>query len=190
MNTTDLSKYNNTWYKPGNSIRRFLWYFFNHLFAKSYIFHIRFLKIFILRLFGAKIGKKVTLKPGINIKYPWFLEIGDNAWIGEKVWIDNLTRVKIGNNVCISQRALLICGNHNYKKSSFDLIVKEIIIENGVWIGANSTVCPGVTCFSHSILTFGSVATKNLEAYGIYSGNPAEKIFGVNVGTGFQFSFP
>jgi len=173
---TDLSQFNNSWYKPGNPIKRFLWYFVNHLFVKSYIFHIKFLKIWVLRLFGARIGKKINLKPGVNIKYPWFLEIDDYAWIGEGVWIDNLAYITIGKNACISQGTMLLCGNHDYKKTSFDLTVKEIKIEEGVWIGAKAVVCPGVTCHSHSILSVGSTATKDLEAYGIYSGSPAQKV--------------
>lgn len=73
-------------------------------------------KIWMLRKFGAKIGKGVFIKPLVNIKYPWNLDIGDYTWIGENVWIDNLTQVKIGSNVCISQGAMLLCRNHNYKK--------------------------------------------------------------------------
>lgn len=94
-------------------------------------------------------------------------------WIGEGVWIDNLGKVKIGNNVCISQGAMLLTGNHNYKKESFDLIVGDITLEDGIWVGAKSVVCPGVTMKSHSILTVGSVLTKDAKEYGIYQGNLA-----------------
>ncbi len=68
---------------------------------------------------------------------------------------------------------MLLTGNHNYKKQSFDLIAKGIVLEDGVWIGAKALVCPGVVCRSHSILTAGSVAVTNLEAYTIFQGNPA-----------------
>jgi putative colanic acid biosynthesis acetyltransferase WcaF len=71
---------------------------------------------------------------------------------------------------------MLLCGNHNYKKESFDLMTGKIIIEDGVWIGAKAIVCPGVTCHSHSVLSVGSVATKDLDANSIYQGNPAVKI--------------
>jgi putative colanic acid biosynthesis acetyltransferase WcaF len=127
-------------------------------------------------MFGAKIGTGVIIKPAVNIKYPWNLEIGNHSWLGEKVWIDNLVKVTIGNNVCLSQGAMLLTGNHNYKRQAFDLIVEGIKLEDGVWIGAKSLVCPGVTCFSHSVLSAQSVATINLDAYFIYSGNPAQKI--------------
>jgi len=173
---TDLSLYNNSWYKPEGGVKRSLWYFMNVFILKNTLLPFNFIKVMVLRLFGSKIGKGVFIKPGVNIKYPWLLEIGNNVWIGEKVWIDNLAKVTIGNNVCISQGAMLLCGNHNYKKSTFDLMIGEIHLEEGVWIGAQSVVCPGVTCKSHAILTVGSVATKDLEAYSIYQGNPAIKI--------------
>lgn len=134
------------------------------------------LKVILLRLFGAKVGKGVVIKPNINIKYPWLLEIGDYTWIGERAWIDNLAQVKIGKNCCISQGAMLLCGNHNYKKPTFDLIVKPITLEDGAWVGALSVVCPGVTIKSHAILTVQSVAAETLEPFALYKGNPAVRI--------------
>ena len=116
---TDLSKYDNRWYKPGNPVKRALWYFCNVFFVLNPWNPFSGLKKAILRLFGAKIGKGVVIKPAVNIKYPWKLEIGDYVWIGENAWIDNLGKVTIGSNSCISQGALLLCGNHNYKRENF-----------------------------------------------------------------------
>ena len=127
-------------------------------------------------MFGAKIDRGVVIKPGVNVKYPWHLSVGDYAWVGENVWIDNLTQVSIGNHACISQGAYLLTGNHDFTKNTFDLIVKSVTIEDGVWIGAKAIVCPGVTAESHAVLTAGSVATKNLAAYTIYSGHPAAAV--------------
>ncbi len=127
----------------------------------------------LLRLFGAVIGKGVVIKPSVNVKYPWLLEIGDDAWIGEQVWIDNLVKTVIGSDCCLSQGAMLLTGSHNYKNPAFDLIAEPITLENGAWIGAKAIVCPGVTCGSHSVLAAGSVATGNLKPYTIYQGNPA-----------------
>jgi putative colanic acid biosynthesis acetyltransferase WcaF len=172
-----LKTYSNSWYSPGaGSIKLFFWYFTNALFFKSTWLPVSFIKVFILRLFGAKIGKGVTIKPSVNIKYPWFLKMGNDSWIGEEVWIDNLQLIEIGDNVCISQGAMLLTGNHNYSKTTFDLIVKGIILEEGVWIGAKSIVCPGVKCFSHSVLSVSSVAANDMEADWIYQGNPASKV--------------
>ena len=173
---TDLSKFNNSWYSQGNKLKIVLWFFVNALFFNNPIIPFSALKVMFLKLFGAKIGKGVMIKPSVNIKYPWLLEIGNYVWIGEGVWIDNLAKVYIGDNACLSQGAMLLCGNHDYKKSTFDLIVGEITIEEGVWIGAKTVVCPGITCGAHSILTVGSIANKNMDIWGIYKGNPAIKI--------------
>lgn len=174
---TDLSVYDNSWYNPGGGLfKRLIWYIANVLFLLNPLNPFSGIKIRILRLFGAKIGKGVNIKPCVNIKYPWLLEIGDYTWIGENVWIDNLATVQIGSNVCISQGAMLLCGNHNYKKATFDLMIGNITLEDGSWVGAQSVVCPGVTLHSHSVLGVNSVANHDLEPYSIYQGNPAQKI--------------
>lgn len=173
---TDLSKYDNSWYRPGSALKRILWYFANELVMRNPLNPFSGLKVWTLRLFGAKIGNNVVVKPKINIKHPWKLTIGNHCWIGESVWIDNLAEVTIEDNVCLSQGAFLICGNHNYKKSTFDLMVAPITIREGAWIGAKSIVGPGVTVESHAVLSLGSVASGNLETYTVYRGNPAIKI--------------
>jgi len=173
---TNLDKYNNSWYRPGHPVKRWLWLFFNILVFKTPLFPFYHLKVSLLRLFGARIGQNVIIKPSVNIKYPWFLEIGNNVWIGEKVWIDNLAKVQIGNNVCLSQRSWLLTGNHDYTSETFDLIVKSIVLEDGVWIGAGSIVCGGCICRDHAVVSVGSVASGELESGSIYRGNPAVKI--------------
>jgi len=173
---TDLSKYNIDWYKPGGKLVRLLWFFVNAIFLQSKLNPFSGFNVLLLRIFGAKIGKGAVVRPGVNIKYPWKLVIGNNVWIGESVWIDNLDDVVIGNNVCVSQGAMLLCGNHNYKKSSFDLMLGKIIIEDGVWIGAKSIVSQNVICETHSVLVVNSVASSNLDSYTVYRGNPAKKV--------------
>jgi putative colanic acid biosynthesis acetyltransferase WcaF len=173
---TNLSKYDNSWYDPGAGfMKRFFWYWINAAFIHSY-FPVSSIKIFWLRLFGAKIGDGVVIKPKVNIKYPWRLKIGNHSWIGENVWIDNLDDVTIGNNVCISQGAMLLCGNHNFTKSTFDLIIGKITLGDGAWVGAKAVVCPDTTVGSHAVLIAGSVASGKLDDYGIYRGNKAIKI--------------
>ena len=172
--TTDLSVYDNPDYSPGAStIKQLLWYVVNAVFFINPLNPLSGLKVRLLKIFGAKIGAGVVIKPAINIKYPWRLTIGNHCWIGEKVWIDNLVDVILGSHVCLSQGAVLITGSHNYKKSTFDLITKPITLEDGVWIGAFATVTGGCYCSSHSVLAAGSVANQSLEPYTIYQGNPA-----------------
>jgi putative colanic acid biosynthesis acetyltransferase WcaF len=171
----NLANYDNSAYKSGSSLKKTFWYFTNMLIFKTSLPIPSSIKVNLLRFYGADVGQNVVLKPNINIKYPWFLEIGNNVWIGEDVWIDNLAQVTIGDNVCLSQGSYLLTGSHNYKKTSFDLMLGEIVLEDGVWIGAKATVCPSVVCKSHSVLAVGSVATSDLDSYSIYQGNPAVK---------------
>lgn len=179
---TDLSSYNNDWFKTGgSSVKRLLWYFFNLIFLRSGILPFNSIQIAVLKMFGARIGSGVVIKPHVNIKYPWNLKIGDHTWIGESVWIDNLAFVSIGDNVCLSQGSFLLTGNHDFTKVAFNLMTGEIVLEDGVWIGAKSIVCPGVNCYSHSVLAVDSVANKDLEAYKIYRGNPAIEVKDRNI---------
>ena len=173
---TDLSTYNNSWYQPGSKTKRTLWYVVSLIFFEGGWNISSGLKLFWLKRFGATIGEGVVIKPKVTIKYPWKLNIGNHCWIGEGVWIDNLDQVTLGDHVCISQGALLLCGNHNYKTPSFDLFVAPIHLKDGSWVGAKCSVAPGVIFESHAMLSMGSVATTNLEAYSIYSGNPAIKV--------------
>lgn len=177
MKKIDLSRYDNSWFQIGaGRTKAIVWFFVNACFMSCSWNPLSGLRIRLLRMFGARIGKGVVVKPSVNIKYPWNLEVGDYTWIGENVWIDNLVKVRIGSNVCISQGAMLLCGNHNYKKMTFDLMVGEITVEDGAWIGAKCVVCPHVKMGSHSVLTVGSVATKDCCPFGIYQGHPAVKI--------------
>ena len=177
MNTTDHSSFNNDWYEPNaGPFKRLTWYLINALLFNSPLLPVSSIKTKILEIFGAKIGKSVVVKPNVNIKYPWNLSIGDYSWIGENVWIDNLDRVTIGSNVCISQGAMLLCGNHDISKSSFDLLIKPITILDGAWIGAKSVICPGSQIGINSVVTVGSVAKNILESNSIYKGNPAIKV--------------
>jgi putative colanic acid biosynthesis acetyltransferase WcaF len=170
---TDLSRFNNDWYVPGPRWKVLLWYFINALLFNSYAPVPTFAKVATLRLFGAKVGRGLVIKPAVNIKYPWLLTIGHHVWIGEGVWIDNLTHVALADHCCVSQGAMLLTGNHDYKRPTFDLMVGRITLEAGAWVGARATVCPGVQVGSHAILAVGSVATHHLEPYTIYQGNPA-----------------
>lgn len=171
----DLSRFDNaTTFDPGAGlIKRTIWFFVNAIVFQSPAFPFRSPKPMLLRLFGAKVGKGVVIHPNVNIKFPWKLSIGDHSWIGQRVWLDNLDRLTIGNNVVISQGAMIIQGSHDYKKVDYPTYSKPVVLENGCWIGAGAMVTLGVTVKSHAVLAAGSVATKDLEAYTIYQGNPA-----------------
>ncbi len=171
-----LNCFNNFEFNRGRSIFvESIWIIIQKLFVSSWIpgsYH----RCFLLRLFGANIGHKVNIKPGVKIKFPWKLSIGEFSWIGENVWIDNLSPVNIGKNCCISQGAYLCTGSHDWSHPHFNLITKSIIIENGAWIAAKSIIAPGVFVGEGAILTLGSIATKDMEKWMIYCGNPAKPL--------------
>ena len=181
-----LKKVNNAAYKTSIDIgagrlKQVCWYFVNVLFFKNAFNISSGFKVYLLRLFGASVGDGVVVKPAVNIKYPWKLVIGSHSWIGEEVWIDNLSNVLIGDSVTISQGALLLTGSHDHSKETFDFISSPIIIEDGAWIGARAVVVGGVTCHTHSILGINSVAESNLQPYIIYKGNPAVPVIQRNI---------
>ncbi|NJN75340.1 MAG: colanic acid biosynthesis acetyltransferase WcaF [Synechococcaceae cyanobacterium RL_1_2] len=169
-----LNRYNKGNYSIAAKLPvQILWFFVGSGLFKSYWLPMSGLKVAILRLFGAKIGQGVRIKPGVRVKFPWELEIGDHGWIGERVWLDNLAKITIADHVCISQDAYLCTGNHDWSDPQFTLITKEIYLEKGCWIGARATVGPGVTVGAGAILGLGSVTSKSLEPMTIYAGNPA-----------------
>jgi putative colanic acid biosynthesis acetyltransferase WcaF len=170
----DLSSYSSAPFDRGaGKFREGLWLLVSLFLFRLCPFSFSALKCSVLRLFGAKIGRGVVIKPQVKITFPWKLEIGDFVWLGEQCWLLNLERIVIGSNVCISQRAFLCTGNHNHRKSTFDLIVKPITVEDGAWLCAGCWVGPGVKVGSHAVLTACSVMVTNMEPWGIYRGNPA-----------------
>jgi putative colanic acid biosynthesis acetyltransferase WcaF len=169
----DNSAYRTTIAIGASRPKQLAWYLVNIIFFKNPFNILSSVKVSLLKLFGARIGVGVLIKPSVNIKFPWKLEIGDHSWIGEEVWIDNLSEVIIGRNVTLSQGCLLLTGSHDHTRTTFDFLSGVIVLEDGAWIGARAIVAGGTTCRTHSILGMNSVAEKDLEPYTIYKGNPA-----------------
>lgn len=172
----DLERFANPEFARGRTrIIEALWLIVQWLLVSSWLpgaWHRRVL----LRLFGARIGKGVDIKPRVRVKFPWRLQIGDFSWIGEDVWIDNLAPVAIGDNCCISQGAYICTGSHDWRSPTFDLIVRPVLIECGAWIAARAVIAPGVTVREGAVLTLGSCAQSDLARWGVYSGCPAKLV--------------
>jgi len=169
----DLSKFSiETFNRGAPAWREVLWRllqqgFFNLECIKAYGIKTR-----LLRRFGARVGQGVVVKPKARITFPWRLTVGENSWIGEEAWLLNLDRIEIGSNVCISQRAFLCTGSHDWSRESFDLITKPIVVEDGVWICADVFIGPGVTVGKNCVVTAGSVVSNDLPPDMVCSGNP------------------
>jgi putative colanic acid biosynthesis acetyltransferase WcaF len=129
-------------------------------------------KCHILRWFGARIGKAVVIKPRVNIHFPWKLAVGDFTWIGEEVFILNFERVTIGSQCCVSQRAFLCTGNHDYRAIDMRYRNEPISVGDGAWIGAQAFVGPGCDIGLEAVITAGSVVTCSLPSAMVCGGNP------------------
>jgi len=138
--------------------------------------HAYFWRVFLLRLFGARIGKGVKIFPSAQIQFPWKLTIGDNVVISWGVILYNLGSITIEDDVIISQRAHLCAGTHEYSNEQFPLIKGHIIIKKGAWIAAEAFIGPEVTISEKSVIGARAVVFKSTKPYGVYGGNPAQLI--------------
>jgi len=119
----------------------------------------------LFKLWGAKIGQGLVLRKRVKVQFPWNLEIGDNCWIGEEVWFINHEKVKIGSNVCISQRSIICSGGHDFRSSSLEYAHKPIEIYDGAWVCLDAKVLPGVTIGKCSVVSAGEIARKSIPDY-------------------------
>lgn len=120
------------------------------------------LRCFVLRVFGAEVGNGVVIRSGVDITFPWRLKIGDYTWIGDDVKILNLANISIGSNCCISQRAFLCTGSHNFLSRRFDLIAKPIVVSDSSWIAALVFIGPGVIVGENSMVSAGCVVSRDV----------------------------
>lgn len=130
---------------------------------------------FLLRCFGAKIGRSVHVYPSATIYFPWNFEAGDESAIGEHAFVYNLGRVTVGPRVTISHRAHLCAGTHDHMKRDFPLLRPPITIDTEAWICADAFVGPGVTIGERAIVGARAVAMKDVKAGSVVVGNPARE---------------
>lgn len=133
-------------------------------------------RVFLLRLFGAKIGKSVKIANTVKVLYPWQLEIGDGSWVGWHVDIYNYAKVTIGSMSVVSQYTYLCTGTHDYEAKAFPLIFFPITIGDQTWVAADCFVGPGVTIGDGAIVASRSVVTKDMPAWKICAGHPCKEI--------------
>jgi putative colanic acid biosynthesis acetyltransferase WcaF len=161
----DLSRFDNSRFDRGAPRwKEWLWYLVRALFFQNSLPFPSFLRIFFLRLFGARVGRGVVVRGGVTITFPWRLEIGNHSWIGEQVFILSLASVLIESNVCVSQRAFLCTGSHDHRSLDFRLVTKPITLREGSWVAAQAFVGPGVEIGAGSIVAAGAVVWKPVPA--------------------------
>lgn len=173
----DLSKFDNASFDRGASRgKELLWWVARSLFFAPWFPVPSRLKVVVLRAFGARVGTGVVIRSRVNITFPWKVEIGDYAWIGDEVFILSLDRVTIGRSACLSQRAFLCTGSHDHRSPGFDLITRPIEIAESCWIGAQVFVGPGVSLGPSTICAAGAVVVKSGGPDEVLAGNPARRV--------------
>ncbi|MGF6769074.1 putative colanic acid biosynthesis acetyltransferase WcaF [Paraburkholderia sp. GAS199] len=148
-----------------------IWFVLEACVINNKLLPLSFVRVGLLRLFGAKVGRGCRFVHPVRVKAPWNLEVGDNCWFGVDVWIYNQALIRIGSNVCVSQGTFLSAGSHDMS-TTMDLRVAPIVIEDGVWITSKCVVQMGVTIGRSAVVTPLSVVHRSLEPEGVYGGNP------------------
>jgi putative colanic acid biosynthesis acetyltransferase WcaF len=175
----DLSQYSTRSFDRGASrLKEGLWHLMKIVFFQNPLPMPSRLRVTLLRLFGARVGKRVVIRANVNITFPWRLVMRDHVWIGEEVTILSLAPVAVGSNVCISQRAYLCTGSHEYRADTFDLVTRPITVESETWIAAQAFIGPGVTVGRGSVVSAGSVVLRDVPAGAVVRGNPATLVEG------------
>lgn len=172
MNLTNrkLSTFTKFGYDKGRGVfLQALWFAVLNLIFMKWWLPRRFRPL-ILKLFGAKIGENVFIRHKVRVLWPWKLAVGSNSWLGEDLWILNLEPVKIGEDVCLSQRVMLCTGNHDYKSQSFTYRNAPIEIGDGVWIAVDSLILPGVKVGQGATVLARSTIMNNVSDYSVVSG--------------------
>jgi putative colanic acid biosynthesis acetyltransferase WcaF len=130
----------------------------------------------LLRLFGASIGKGALIRPSVKTTYPWKVTIGDSSWIGDDVVLYSLGAITIGSHCVVSQRSYICTGTHDYHKPSFDILALPILIEDNAWIASDVFVAPGVVLGNGVVVGARSSVFSDLPARMICVGNPAKPV--------------
>lgn len=171
----DLSKYNQSWYSRGKSgLVVLLWWFIQGTLFRFSLHNMYNWRNFLLKMFGAKIGKRVKVRPSAKFTYPWKVKIGENSWIGDNVQLYSLDEIHIGSNCVISQESYLCTGSHDLKDPHFGLITKPIIIKDGAWVASDVFVYPGATINKMAVIAARSTVIRDIPANEIHAGNPAK----------------
>lgn len=170
-----LDRFDNSDFNHGASrFTRGLWIVVRWIFFAQELPMPSALRAIILRLFGASIGRGVVIRSGVTISHPWNLDVGDFSWLGEGVRILSLGAVRVGPHCCISQETFLCTGSHDFRKRSFDLIVRPIDIGDGSWLCARCFVGPGVCVGENVQVLPGTVVLRDLTGGCVVEGSPSQ----------------
>jgi len=163
-------------FRGKNAVTVQLWWFVQATFFRLSPQFAYAWRRFLLRLFGAEIGKKVIIRPSVKITYPWKIKIGDYSWIGDEVTLYSLGEIEIGKNTVISQKSYICTGSHDMYSKNFDIFAKKIIIKDACWIATDVFVAPGVTIEENVVVGARSSVFNSLPKNKVCIGTPAKPI--------------
>lgn len=153
-----------------------LWWLVQSLFFRNSPQFLYGFRRFLLRSFGAKIGKNVIIRQTVRITYPWKVSIGDHSWIGDDVVLYSLGEIEIGENVVISQKSYICTASHDYLQSDFPIFAKKNIIKDECWLATDVFVAPGITIGKGTVIGSRSSVYKDIPSNKVCIGNPAKII--------------
>ena len=169
----DLRRYDQSWFDPGKPKWLILLWWLVQAIAFPLTLHSHHApRRGLLRLFGARIGKGVVIRPTARFTYPWKVEIGDYSWVGDDVVFYSLDWIRVGQHCVISQKSYLCTGSHDHQDPTFGLKTAPIMLENGVWLATDVFVGPGVTVGANTVVGARSSVFSNLPSQHICLGTP------------------
>ena len=171
----DLSKYDQSDFDRGRSnLVIILWWLVQAIAFPLSLHNLNGFRCWLLRLFGAKIGLGVVIRPTARFTYPWKVTIGDYSWIGDDVVFYSIDEIAIGNHAVISQKSYLCTGSHNIQQKTFPLTTAPIKIGNGVWVATDCFVAPGVTIGGNTVVGARSSVFRDLPPQQVAWGTPCK----------------
>lgn len=172
----ELPKYK-TRFSLKNKIYRLLWTIARVVLYKPFVLHcFNSWRIFVLKLFGAEIGKHSIIYSSANIWMPCNLVVGERSCIGPNANIYNPSKIIIGDKVVISQNSYLCGGSHDISRLTLDFITKPIVVKDFAWVCASCFIMMGVTIEEGCVIGATSSLFESTEPWGVYGGVPAKFI--------------
>ena len=169
----DLRRYNPSQHDRGRSnLIVILWWLIQGVLFPLSLHNLNGFRAWLLRLFGAKIGTGVVIRPSARFIYPWKVTVGNYSWIGDDVVLYSVDRIFIGSHSVVSQKSYLCTGSHDLTDSGFSLISAPVNIGNGVWIASDCFVAPGVAIGANTVIGARSSVFSNIDSQKVAWGSP------------------
>lgn len=149
-----LDLFNDAYDKGRSRVAQATWFVVQNLIFSKWWLPAR-LRVWLLRLFGARVGTGVYIRHDVTVHWPWNLVVGDSVWIGQGAWLLNLVPIEISKNVCISQNAIICTGGHDPRDPSFAYRNAPIYLDEGAWIGMGAMLLPGCHVGRNTVISAG-----------------------------------